>query len=56
MDNSENTFETITPKNTVKFYGKGSQLFAIDLLNAVLTIITLGLYYPWAKAKKLKYV
>ncbi len=42
--------------NSVKFIGKGSELFAIDLVNAILTIITLGFYYPWAKAKKLKYL
>ncbi len=50
------TSETIERNNTVKFIGKGSELFAIDLVNALLTIITLGLYYPWAKAKKLKYL
>lgn len=51
-----NPTETTTRKNTLAFLGKGSQLFAIDLLNAVLIIITLGFYYPWAKAKKLKYM
>ncbi len=45
-----------TRKNIIQFKGTGSQLFAIDLLNAVLTILTLGLYYPWAKARKLKYL
>ncbi len=48
--------EEVKNKNTVKFLGRGSQLFAIDLVNTILTALTLGLYYPWAKAKKLKYV
>ena len=41
---------------TFEFKGKGSELFGIQLPNWVLTIITLGLYYPWAKAEKLKYL
>jgi uncharacterized membrane protein YjgN (DUF898 family) len=52
----ENIAEPQEKKNTLKFVGKGSQLFAIDLVNTVLTIITLGFYYPWAKARRLKYV
>ncbi|MDR3706531.1 MAG: DUF898 family protein [Paludibacteraceae bacterium] len=52
----ENIVEPQEKKNTLKFVGKGSQLFAIDLVNTVLTIITLGFYYPWAKARRLKYV
>lgn len=66
MENPDNIIEIPTPefeleenkplKNKVKFHGKGSQLFAIDLMNTIFIILTLGLYYPWAKAKKLKYV
>jgi uncharacterized membrane protein YjgN (DUF898 family) len=41
---------------TFEFKGKGSELFGIQLPNWVLTVITLGLYYPWAKAEKLKYI
>jgi len=48
--------EKIEKKNTIQFLGKGSQLFAIDLVNALLILLTLGIYYPWAKARKLKYV
>lgn len=57
MENADNLVEQPTErKNILQFLGKGSQLFAIDLVNAVLTIITLSIYYPWAKAKKLKYM
>ena len=38
------------------FYGKGSEYFKIQIVNTILNIITLGLYYPWAKEKSLKYL
>jgi uncharacterized membrane protein YjgN (DUF898 family) len=37
------------------FTGKGSEYFSIMIVNWLLTIVTLGLYYPWARAKKLQY-
>jgi uncharacterized membrane protein YjgN (DUF898 family) len=40
----------------IEFFGKGSEYFSIMIVNWLLTIITLGLYYPWAKAKKLRYI
>jgi len=39
----------------LKFNAKPSKLFVILLVNFFFTIITLGLYYPWAKAKLLQY-
>ncbi len=38
------------------FFGKGSEYFAIMIVNWLLTVLTLGLYYPWARAKKLRYI
>ncbi|HET7898715.1 MAG TPA: DUF898 family protein, partial [Flavisolibacter sp.] len=38
------------------FHGKGSEYFRILLVNTILTTVTLGLYYPWAKERKLKYL
>ena len=38
------------------FTGKGSKLFGIVIVNLLLTIITLGFYYPWAKAALLQYL
>ena len=41
---------------TIKFLGEGSRYFGIAIVNAILTILTLGLYYPWAKANIRKYM
>src|SRR5215203_1417035 len=38
------------------FHGKGSEYFKIQIVNAILNILTLGLYYPWAKERNLKYL
>lgn len=40
----------------ISFTGNGSSLFSIYIVNAILTVITLGLYYPWAKAATLRYL
>ncbi|WP_202409398.1 YjgN family protein [Hufsiella arboris] len=49
--------ENQEPKFTrAEFRGDGADFFGIYLLNAILMIITFGFYYPWAKAKKLKYL
>lgn len=39
-----------------KFHGDGGTYFGILIVNLLLTIITLGLYYPWARAKNLQYL
>lgn len=49
MENSNAT-------RTFKFNGNGGSLFGILFVNFVLTVLTLGLYYPWAKANRLKYI
>ena len=38
------------------FEGEGSTYFGIIIINWLLTAITLGIYYPWARAKTLKYL
>ena len=40
----------------LQFKGSGSDYFAILILNWLLTSITLGLYYPWARARTLSYI
>ncbi len=40
----------------LSFTGKGIDLFKIQIVNSILIILTLGLYYPWAKAAKLQYL
>jgi uncharacterized membrane protein YjgN (DUF898 family) len=41
---------------TLRFLGKGSEYFGIIIVNWLLTLITLGIYYPWARARKIKYL
>jgi uncharacterized membrane protein YjgN (DUF898 family) len=52
------TMESTEPNqepHRIKFYGEGSTLFGIIIVNVLLTFVTLGLYYPWARAKLLRY-
>lgn len=41
---------------TLDYNGKGEDFFGIVIVNWLLTIVTLGIYYPWAKAKQLQYI
>lgn len=40
----------------VTFHGEGAKLFGIYIVNILLTLVTFGLYYPWARAALLKYM
>jgi len=40
---------------SLKFTGSGSEYFKIWIVNILLTIITLGIYYPWAKVRNRRY-
>jgi len=39
----------------LKFTGSGSEYFKIWIVNILLTIVTLGLYTPWAKVRNRRY-
>lgn len=39
----------------VRFTGSGSEYFRIWIVNVLLTIVTLGIYHPFAKARRLAY-
>jgi uncharacterized membrane protein YjgN (DUF898 family) len=39
----------------IEFTGSGSEYFRIWIVNLLLTLVTLGLYYPWAKVRRLRY-
>lgn len=39
----------------VRFTGSGSEYFRIWIVNVLLLLVTLGLYWPWAKARRLRY-
>lgn len=38
------------------FKGQGGAYFGIAIVNLILTFLTLGFYYPWAKAKELQFL
>lgn len=40
----------------LNFHGSGGEYFKIIIVNWLLTLVTLGIYYPWARAKKIKYI
>jgi uncharacterized membrane protein YjgN (DUF898 family) len=51
--------ENLSEKNQsykLEFHGSGKDFFAVTIVNWILTIITLGFYYPWAKARKLQFL
>ena len=39
----------------IRFTGVGSEYFGIWIVNLLLMLVTLGLYYPWAKVRRLRY-
>ena len=39
----------------VEFTGSGSEYFRIWIVNLLLILVTLGLYFPWAKVRRLRY-
>lgn len=43
-------------KKRFNYFGKGTEFALIYLKNLILTIITLGFYYPWSKVEQLKYL
>ena len=57
MENQNEFLTNEQPKSyTLKFFGKGSDYFGIIIVNWLLTLITFGIYYPWARARKIKYM
>ncbi len=39
----------------LRFAGQGSEYFRIWIVNMLLILVTVGLYYPWAKVRRIKY-
>ncbi len=44
-----------TRQLAIRFTGSGSEYFRIWIVNLLLVLVTLSLYYPWAKARRLRY-
>ena len=42
-------------KMSIRFSGSGSEYFRIWIVNLLLVVLTLSLYYPWAKVRRLRY-
>ena len=40
---------------TIQFTGSGSEYFRIWIVNLLLIIVTLGIYFAWAKVRRLRY-
>ena len=50
------TTAALTPRAlAIRFTGSGSEYFRIWIVNLLLTVVTLGLYFPFAKARRLSY-
>ncbi len=47
--------ERSTSKASLKYLGEGTEFAIIYFKNIILTLLSLGLYYPWAKVEILKY-
>lgn len=57
----DESIESVLPESgsshslKLQFTGSGSEYFRIWIVNLLLTIVTLGIYFPWAKVRKLRY-
>ncbi len=47
--------ETYHTRLALRFTASGSEYFRIWIVNLLLTVLTLGIYWPFAKARKLRY-
>ncbi|MGV7220836.1 MAG: YjgN family protein [Nitrospinales bacterium] len=45
-----------TSGTAIGFHGNGMELFKIIFVNYILTVLTLGIYYFWAKTKERSYI
>ncbi|MDM8536430.1 DUF898 family protein [Desulfobacterales bacterium HSG17] len=55
--NRVNDIKNLQPENpiAIEFTGEGVEYFKIWIVNAVLSLLTLGLYSPWAKVRRKQY-
>ena len=47
--------EPVAHKLSIAFTGSGSEYFRIWIVNLLLTVLTIGIYFPWAKVRRLRY-
>jgi uncharacterized membrane protein YjgN (DUF898 family) len=48
-------YESVPRQLLIEFTGSGGEYFRIWIVNLLLTLVTLGLYLPWAKVRRLRY-
>lgn len=48
--------EEINSRTNINFHGKAGDYFKIWIVNLLLTIVTFGIFSPWAKIRKMKYM
>lgn len=51
----DSALEPAEHRLAIRFTGTGSEYFRLWIVNLLLTLLTLGLYHPWAKVRKLRY-
>src|SRR6266513_1520907 len=59
MNASSAAATTTTTQETsyrFRYHGDGTAFFILILKNALLTLVTLGIYAAWAKAERRKYI
>jgi len=44
------------PTHQIRFHGEGAELFGIWFVNTLLSVLTLGIYHFWGKAKVRQYI
>lgn len=55
MDLTDKSAPSNTTVIPIRFTGSGSEYFRIWIVNLLLIMLTLGVYTPWAKARRLRY-
>ncbi|VTU41104.1 Inner membrane protein YjgN [Variovorax sp. PBS-H4] len=52
---TEAPVQTVPERHPIEFTASGSEYFRIWIVNLLLIVVSLGIYLPWAKVRKLKY-
>ena len=55
LPSEQNEVKRWKKRHSFYFHGSASEYFGIWIVNILLTIVTLGLYAPWAKVRRLRY-
>ncbi|MEZ5664796.1 MAG: YjgN family protein [Burkholderiaceae bacterium] len=59
MEHADSSADTLggvpVHRLNIEFTGSGSEYFRIWIVNLLLIVVTLGVYWPWAKARRLRY-